>query len=150
VEFCLKLSKMPDEKGFSYRLPTEAEWEYACRAGTTTKFSFGDDDSKLGDYAWYFKNSSLKTHPAGEKKPNAFGLYDMHGNVFEWCQDWFNVYPGDVITDPIQTRGRMKYRVIRGGGITNIASYCFSSARHNLAPDLSISTLGFRVVRISD
>lgn len=150
VEFCLKLSEMPDEKGFSYRLPTEAEWEYACRAGTTTKFSFGDDDSQLGDYGWYFKNSHSRTHPAGEKKPNSFGLYDMHGNVFEWCQDWFDVYQSGEITNPIQTQGRMKYRVIRGGGITNIASYCFSSARHNLAPDLSNSRLGFRVVRSSN
>ncbi|WP_298868967.1 formylglycine-generating enzyme family protein [uncultured Gimesia sp.] len=149
VEFCIKLSNMPNEKGFIYRLPTEAEWEYACRAGTTTKYSYGDDDSQLDDYAWYFKNSSFKTHPVGEKKSNPWGLYDMQGNVFEWCQDWFDPYQSSVKTNPIQMGGRMKYRVIRGGGISNVANYCFSSARHNAAPDLKNSRMGFRVVRSS-
>ena len=89
VEFCRKLSAMPAEKtaGHVYRLPTEAEWEYACRAGTTTAYSFGDDASRLGDYGWFGGNSDSKTHQVGEKKPNAWGLYDMHGGVYEWCQD---------------------------------------------------------------
>jgi formylglycine-generating enzyme required for sulfatase activity len=87
VEFCERLSELPEEKaaGRVYRLPTEAEWEYACRAGTNTKYSFGDDEGQLGDYAWFEANSG-GTHPVGQKQPNAWGLYDTHGNVFEWCE----------------------------------------------------------------
>lgn len=116
VEFCRKLSELPAEKaaGRVYRLPTEAEWEYACRAGTTTKYSFGDDDSELGNYAWFKGNSGNTSHPVGGKKPNAWGLYDMHGNVWEWCQDWYGDYPSGTVTDPMgATSG--SYRVNRGG-----------------------------------
>ncbi len=102
VEFCGKLSAMPAEKtaGHVYRLPTEAEWEYACRSGTTTAYSFGDDASRLGDYGWFKGNSDSKPHPVGEKKPNAWGLYDMNGNVYEWCQDRYGAYPSGSATDP--------------------------------------------------
>ena len=89
--------------GYVYRLPTEAEWEYSCRAGTTTRFSYGDDPnySELNSNAWHSANSEAQTHPVGQKAPNPWGLYDMHGNVWEWCLDWFvTSLPGGSLTDP--------------------------------------------------
>jgi len=115
VHFCRKLS---EKTGKTVRLPTEAEWEYACRAGTKTRYSFGDSDRTLGDYAWYKGNSEDKPHPAGRKKPNAWGLYDMHGNVAEWCADWYGPYSSEASTDP-QAVGDPRVsegrRVVRGG-----------------------------------
>jgi len=102
-------------KGKAAKLPTEAEWEYACRAGEKGKWCFGDDEEKLGNYAWYNKNSDGKTHPVGQKKANAWGLYDMHGNVFEWCEDWYGEYPSEAVTDPTGP-AKGKYRCLRGGG----------------------------------
>ena len=121
VGYCEELTKMERAAGriapnVVYRLPTEAEWEYACRGGTSTQFSHGEDPShiELRDYAWYVDNSNGQTHPVGQKLPNPWGLVDMHGNVFEWCLDWFELYPGGIVLDP-QGPDMGSYRVIRGG-----------------------------------
>jgi len=146
LEFCRKLSALPAEKaaGNVYRLPTEAQWEYACRAGTTTKFSFGDEESDLGDYAWYDDNSDDKTHPVGSKLPNAWGLYDMHGNVWEWCQDWYGDDPSGAVTDPTGPADG-SYRVNRGGGWRDGAEYCRSADRGGSGPSSRLNNVGFRV-----
>jgi formylglycine-generating enzyme required for sulfatase activity/serine/threonine protein kinase len=150
VEFCRKLSDLPSEKsrGYVYRLPTEAEWEYACRAGTTTKYSFGDSESQLGDYGWYDKNSRKTTHPVGGKKPNPWGLYDMHGNVYEWCQDRSGIYPSGSTTDPTGAASGSD-RVIRGGSWNLNSVHCRSAYRFGLTPVHRHYYLGFRVLRSS-
>jgi len=141
-EFIRKLNQK--EGADNYRLPTEAEWEYACRAGSTTAYCFGDDESRLKEYAWYDKNSDSKTHPVGLLKPNAWGLYDMHGNVWEWCQDWYGDYPSDAATDPIgATVG--SYRVLRGGGWYGLARDCRSAYRYYGPPDYRYILIGFRL-----
>jgi formylglycine-generating enzyme required for sulfatase activity len=148
VEFCRKLSELPAEKaaGHVYRLPTEAELEFACRAGATTKYSFGDDKSKLGDYAWYIDNSNDKTHPIGKKKPNAWGLYDMHGNVWEWFQDYYAPHSKGPVTDPTGAKTG-SLRVFRGGSRDDPARFCLSSFRNVNVPTSRFNILGFRVAR---
>ena len=132
-----------------YRLPTEAEWEYACRAGTTTRFYYGDDPgyTNLNKYAWYADNSGNVTHPVGQLLPNPWGLYDMAGNVWEWCQDWYSgsSYPGGSVTDP-QGPVTGTFRVWRGGSWFYIAKYCRSARRFNNGPAYTYAGLGFRVV----
>ncbi len=134
--------------GNGYRLPTEAEWEYAARGGTSTKWSFGDDESRLGEYAWYFENAGISTHPVGQKKPNPFGLYDMHGNVWEWCEDvWHSNYegaPGDG--SAWLSGGDSRYRVLRGGSWLNYGDFCRSADRSINGPGLRDYNIGFRVV----
>ena len=140
---------LPGGEG-EFRLPTEAQWEYACRAGSTTKYCFGDDETTLGDYAWYSANSDSKTHPVGQKKPNAWGLYDMHGNVWEWCQDWYDSgyyakSPEDDPTGPATG----PCRVIRGGGWgSGVAGGCRSAGRRYTGPGHRSEDLGFRVSRV--
>jgi formylglycine-generating enzyme required for sulfatase activity len=146
VAFCKKLSELPEEKaaGRVYRLPTEAEWEYACRAGSTTRFGFGDSDSQLGSYAWFDENSARTTHPVGEKTSNAWGLYDMHGNVWEWCADWKGDYSTSAVTDPAGP-ATGSYRVFRGASWRDGAAYCRSAIRNRYVPSYRYPFDGFRV-----
>lgn len=141
-DFCRKLS---EKTGQTFSLPTEAQWEYACRAGTTTSYCYGDSENSLGDYAWYNGNSGSKTHPVGEKKPNPWGLYDMHGNVWERCEDWFDseYYANSPLEDPTGP-GSGAYRVVRGGGWCGDARICRSAYRAFISPR-DRSGLGFRV-----
>jgi formylglycine-generating enzyme required for sulfatase activity len=151
--FCKKASSLT---GKSIRLPTEAEWEYACRAGTKTKYNTGDNDAALKQAGWFGVNSDGKTHPVGQKKPNAWGLYDMHGNVWQCCQDWYgeDYYGKSPVEDP-QGPTQGTYRgVLRGGscyhGLGGTAADCRSAYRFggdqgNLTYGLG-GLIGFRVV----
>jgi len=153
MEYCKKLSqaceiqrKLPE--GYGYRLPTEAEWEYACRAGTSTRFSYGEDKSatQLNEYAWFSRNSDSMTHPVGTRRPNKWGLFDMHGNVWEWCIDrWEDSLPGGTITNLVHVAaGRL--RVARGGSWLYDAKACRSANRDDYSPWDRCSDIGFRVV----
>ena len=145
TEFCKKLSEKTRQ---AVRLPTEAEWEYACRAGTQTAFSFGDDPSALCDYAWWAGNSGKTTHPVGQKRPNAWGLYDMHGNVFEWCADWYGEYPKGPVTDPSGLATGSGNRVVRGGSWNVAGTVNFRCASRSIdAPSYRDDRRGFRCAR---
>jgi len=139
-----------------FRLPTEAEWEWACRAGTKTRFSFGDADARLGEYAWYNANSGNAAHPVGEKRPNAWGLHDCHGNAWEWCSDWFgeysaNPWPGKFrwTRDP-QGPATGPGRVLRGSGWDVPTDGCRSAYRNylELFPAYRFD-IGFRVAAVA-
>jgi formylglycine-generating enzyme required for sulfatase activity len=143
AEFCKTLSK---RTGKSIRLPSEAEWEYACRAGTTTAYSFGNDPGKAGDYAWFYANANGKTHPVGQKKPNPWGLYDMCGNVWEWCSDW---YAGSYAkAKPVDPHGpdSGKEKVLRGGSYWKAPVEFRSAYRGASPPHGPWEDRGFRVV----
>ncbi|MBS1985139.1 MAG: formylglycine-generating enzyme family protein, partial [Bdellovibrionales bacterium] len=131
----------------TYRLPTEAEWEYAARAGTNTAYSFGDNPAQLGDHAWHHQNAGSQTHDVAELKPNPSGLYDMHGNVWEWVQDWYGEYPAGAVTDPTGPSGGSG-RVLRGGSWYDGPQSLRSARRLNYSPGIRYYYyFGFRLVR---
>ena len=145
TEFCRKLSEMDEE--YDYRLPTEAEWEYACRAGTTTRYCCGDVLDP--GYAWASNNSRHQTHPVGEKEPNDWGLFDMHGNVYEWCQDWYDSgYYGSSPSEDPPGPATGSGRVIRSGGWNAYQIFCRSARRTGNSPTSPAHTLGFRVALV--
>jgi formylglycine-generating enzyme required for sulfatase activity len=149
MRYCATLSQRERDAGrlpppYEYRLPSEAEWEYACRAGTTNLFSFGDSAAEADPYAWTEENSGSKPHPVGQKLPNPWGLYDMHGNVWEWTLDWFAPYPAADLRDPTGP-AQGKFKVFRGGGWNNGIEYARSANRFMMVPTNGIHFVGFRV-----
>jgi formylglycine-generating enzyme required for sulfatase activity len=154
VEFCSKFTDSERRSGrlpqtWKYDLPTEAQWEYACRAGKQTRFSFGDDETALGQYAWFDKNAwdidEKYAHLVGQKRGNAWGLHDMHGNVWEWCRDLYqDKLPGG--RDPEGASG--SNRVYRGGSWGSGSVICRSANRYGHAPVNRLDSLGFRLARV--
>jgi formylglycine-generating enzyme required for sulfatase activity len=151
MALCQWLSR---KEGRSYRLPTEAEWEYACRAGSATAFHNGPItvpdgcsplDTGLGAIGWYCGNAAGVSHGVSLKSPNAWGLYDMHGNSFEWCNDWYGAY-GDAATNPAGP-STGEYRVFRGGAWNDVARYSRAAVRVSQNPDYSSAFVSFRSVR---
>ena len=143
--FIAKLNATDPEA--TYRLPTEAEWEYAARAGSTTAYTFGDDPAQLDAYAWYADNAGNITHPVGEKQPNGWGVHGMQGGVWEWVQDRYGAYPSEAASEsPVQPRGNR--RVIRGGSWLSPAEDCRAASRSHAHPAFRGAHVGFRLVRI--
>ncbi|MBU1429716.1 formylglycine-generating enzyme family protein, partial [Myxococcota bacterium] len=131
-----------------YRLPTEAEWEYACRAGTKTAYWSGENEADWARvaWAWYGENSGNQTHPVGEKPANPYGLFDMHGNVWEWVEDWDGDYPSGDVTDP-KGPSKGSDRVVRGGSWAGDADFARAAYRFSWYPSNRGGDLGFRLVR---
>ena len=164
AKFCIKLSEMERRepaysavddmitiaKGNGYRLPTEAEWEWACRAGSTTAWSCGGQDASLAAVAWLTDNSDTRTHPAGRLKPNPFGLHDMHGNVWEHCQDWYDAQAytkrGAGPTEDPRGPDSGVAHMIRGGGWPDYPVGCRSAFRRAIEPTFMNHHIGFRVL----
>ncbi len=156
MNFCDKLNKLYAAqlpKNWHFTLPTEAQWEYACRAGTQSALNnnlpLTDPEgfcSNLDQVGWFDENSGERTHAVGSKKPNAWGIYDMHGNVWEWCRDTFTAYQGDAVDPDFYFLNDLGNKVIRGGSCFHIASYCRSAARHHIAPNSKGQDIGFRVI----
>jgi len=151
--FCRKLSELESEKsaGRSYRLPTEAEWEYACRAGTQSAYFWGDTPKDADDFAWSLLNSERQNKRVGSRKPNPWGLHDMSGNLWEWCSDWYEELPSEEQTDPQgPTSGEQK--VVRGGAMDSSAGYIRSASRAPARPSFFRPNegvnIGFRVVMV--
>ncbi len=143
IQVFLSKLNLGDDK-VSYRLPTEAEWEYGARAGSLARYCFGDTKNSLSNYSWYDRNAGGKTHPAGEKRPNVWGFYDMYGNVWEWCQDWYGKYPDHEVNDP-KGPPSGRHRVLRGGSWLSSSDMCRSAVRHSLSPNNRNFYLGFRL-----
>ena len=151
MEFCEALTereefakRMPPKWHFS--LPTEAQWEYACRADTTTVFHFGNDSEALPQYGWFANNSDGSPKPVGTKKANTWGIKDLHGNVGEWCFDWYGKkYPPSGSVDPI-TQKASNFKVFRGGTYTDTVERCRAARRNRVTPDTENPWIGFRVV----
>ena len=144
-----------DREADGFRLPTEAEWEYACRAGTETAYSFGDNETKLRKYAWFNWNSNDQTHAVGQKKPNGWDLHDLHGNIWEWCWDWYDIYKVTsdndkivTLSDPIGSPSG-SVRVLRGGSFNYGPGFLRSANRLRVEPVNRLRNLGFRCVRDS-
>ncbi len=160
AQFCNTLSSLKgknpvyDESDWSlilsadgFRMPTEAEWEFACRAGSTTRYFWGIDSehAAVGDYAWYYNNADMQPHPIGEKLPNPWELFDINGNVWEWCSDWYGAYPDEARIDPFGPETGTE-RVVRGGGWESEPFELRSASRERLAPEETFGNLGLRIV----
>ncbi len=145
--FIKKLNEKFADAGGKFALPTEAQWEYACRAGTSTLYYFGDSKADLNDYAWSRDVAGGKAHPVGEKKPNAWGLYDMLGNTWEWCEDWYqrDYYKHSPTEDPTGPADGLA-RVLRGGGWNDDPIYCTCFFRNRNVPQGASYDQGFRVI----
>jgi formylglycine-generating enzyme required for sulfatase activity len=153
VTFCRKATEALRERGLlkkdeEIRLPSEAEWEYVCRAGTTTAYSFGDDEKDLGAYAWFTGNAAGNDPPVGKKKANPWGFYDLHGYVWEWCADaWHPSYEGAQADGAARGGDNVKDRVIRGGSWRDVAERCRSAARGRAPTETRGDHIGLRCVR---